>query len=155
MLVIRFSRTGRRNRAQYRIVVQEKSVAPTGRHVALLGNWDPHIKKGSFQKEEIEKWIEKGAQVSDSVWNLFIKEGILKGEKRAIKIRLKKKEEKESKESQENKSDKNDENKKEETVSESGEQAKEKEIEDKQINETKEASKTEVNKAANNKAENK
>ncbi len=103
MLAIRFSRVGRRNRAQYRIVVQEKRMAPTGRHVAVVGSWDPHLKKGVFKTEEIKEWISKGAQVSDSVWNLLVKENIIEGEKRKVKIKNKKKEKEEGSEKEEEK----------------------------------------------------
>lgn len=86
MLTIRFARTGRRNRAQFRIVLQENTVAPTGRHVDVLGSYDPHSKKSVLKAEKIKEWIGKGAQVSDSVYNLFVKEGIVEGKRRAIKM---------------------------------------------------------------------
>lgn len=93
MLKIRFSRTGRKNKAKYRIIVQEHTYAPTGRHVEILGSWNPHTKEGTFKSEKIQHWIEKGAQVSDSVYNLLISEGVIKGEKRKMNISSKKKKE--------------------------------------------------------------
>ena len=89
MLAIRFNRVGKRNKAQFRIVVQEHTIAPGGRHVEVLGSYDPHLKKGVFKAERIKYWMEKGAQVSDSVWNLLVKNKIAEGAKRAIKIRKK------------------------------------------------------------------
>lgn len=86
MLTIRFSRVGRKNKAQFRIVLQEHTVAPTGRHVAVLGSYDPHQKKAVLKAEKIKEWIGKGAQVSDSVYNLFVKEGVVEGKKRVIKM---------------------------------------------------------------------
>lgn len=86
MLTIRFARAGRKNRAQYRIVLQEKSAAPTGRHIEVLGSYDPHQKKSVLKAEKIKDWVSKGAQVSDSVYNLFVKEGVLEGKKRAVKM---------------------------------------------------------------------
>lgn len=56
----------------------------------IVGSYDPHSKKGVFKNERIKHWIDKGAQVSDSVYNLFIKQGIVTGEKRLIKIKAKK-----------------------------------------------------------------
>ena len=90
MLVIRFSRVGKKNRAQFRIVVQEHTVAPSGKHVEILGSYDPHFKKGAFKKERIEHWVKNGAQISDSVYNVLVKQGIIKGKKRFIKITAKK-----------------------------------------------------------------
>ncbi len=87
MLTIRFNRVGKKNKAQFRIVLQEHTITPGGRHVEVLGSWDPHLKKGVFKSEKIKEWIAKGAQVSDSVWNLLIKKGIIKGKKRSIKTK--------------------------------------------------------------------
>jgi small subunit ribosomal protein S16 len=89
MLTIRFNRTGKRNKAQFRIVVQEHSVAPGGRHVEVLGSYDPHSKKSVFRADRIKYWISKGAQVSDSVWNLLVKNSIVDGAKRVVKMKKK------------------------------------------------------------------
>lgn len=86
MLTIRFARVGRKNRAQYRIVLQEHTMAPTGRHVAVLGSYDPHSKKSVLKADKIKYWVEKGAQVSDSAYNLFVKEGVVEGKKRSVKM---------------------------------------------------------------------
>jgi len=86
MLTIRFSRVGRKNKAQFRIVLQQHTAAPTGGHVALLGSYDPHQKIAILKADKIKEWIANGAQVSDSVYNLLIKEGVIEGKKRAIKM---------------------------------------------------------------------
>ena len=87
MLTIRFARVGRKNRAQFRIVLQEHTAAPGWRHVAMLGNYDPHQKKVVLKADKIKEWISKGAQVSDSVYNLLLREKIVEGKKRAIKMK--------------------------------------------------------------------
>lgn len=97
MLVIRFNRVGRKNYAQYRIVVQEKTKAPGGRHVKIVGSYDPHRKVSVLKKNEIETFLKNGAQPSDSVYNLLVREGIIKGEKRKKKIKHKEVEEVEDK----------------------------------------------------------
>lgn len=94
MLTIRFTRVGKRNRAQFKIALQEKTVAPGGRHVEMLGSYDPHRKVGVFKEERIKYWISKGAQLSDTVHNLLVSKKIISAKKRAIKIKAKKKEEK-------------------------------------------------------------
>ena len=63
MLTIRFNRVGKKIKAAYRIVVQEHTIAPGGRHVEVLGSYDPHLKKGVFKNDRIKYWIEQGAQV--------------------------------------------------------------------------------------------
>jgi len=94
MLTIRFSRVGKTNKAQYKIVLQEKTAAPTGRHVEILGSYDPHSKQVVLKEERIKFWLEKGAQLSDTVHNLFISKEIIKDKKKAVKISKKKSEEK-------------------------------------------------------------
>jgi small subunit ribosomal protein S16 len=86
MLTIRFNRTGKKNRASFRIVLQEKSKAPNHRHVEVLGSYDPHSKVVVLKKERILYWIGMGAQASDSVHNLLVKEGVVEGKKTAVKM---------------------------------------------------------------------
>lgn len=86
MLAIRFNRVGKKNRAYFRIALQEHTIAPGGKHIEILGSWNPRQKKGVFKNERIKYWLSKGAQPSDSVYNLLVKQGIIKGKKRAIKI---------------------------------------------------------------------
>lgn len=87
MLTIRFNRTGRKNHAQFRVVVQEHTVAPGGRHVEVVGSYNPHQKVAVLKAERITYWLGQGAQLSDSAFNLFVKEGVIKSDKkRAVKI---------------------------------------------------------------------
>ncbi len=134
MLVIRFARTGRRNRAQFRIVLQEHKTSPTGKSVEILGNWNPHQKEGNFKTDRIKYWLKQGVKVSDTVHNLLVSQKIIDDEKRLIKIGKKKKGDKE----EENNSDKknsngeaNDEEKKSEDNSQSTDTDKEKTDNDK------------------------
>jgi small subunit ribosomal protein S16 len=86
MITIRFNRVGKKNKSYYRIVLQEHTIAPGGRHIAILGSYDPHLKKAVLQAEKIKEWIGKGAQVSDTAYNLFVKEGVIEGKKRTVKL---------------------------------------------------------------------
>ncbi len=96
---------GRKNKAQFRIVVQEHKLAPTGKHVEIVGSWDPHQKKGTFQADRIKYWLEQGAKASDSVHNLLISQKVIDGEKRAIKISKKKSKDGEGEEKAEEKAE--------------------------------------------------
>lgn len=87
MLVIRLNRTGRKNRASFRIVVQEKTITPGGRHVEMVGSLDPCKKKVSFKNDRILYWLSQGAQPSDTVYNLLVSQGVVEGKKRAIKMK--------------------------------------------------------------------
>lgn len=93
MLTIRFARVGKKNKAQFKIMLQENTVAPGGRHIEILGSYDPHSKESVLKGERINYWISKGAQVSDTAYNLFVKKGIVEGGKRKVKVPAKKVEE--------------------------------------------------------------
>lgn len=91
MLTIRLARIGKKNKAQFRIVLQEHTAAPGGKHVEVLGSYDPHSKKEVLKAERIKYWVSQGAQVSDTAHNLFVSKGVLTGEKRKVKLPAKKK----------------------------------------------------------------
>ncbi len=86
MLTIRLARTGKRNSAQFKIMLQERTVAPGGKHVEILGSYSPHSKEAVLKEERIKYWIEKGAFVSDTVHNLLVKKGVISEKKRVVKI---------------------------------------------------------------------
>jgi small subunit ribosomal protein S16 len=85
MLMIRFQRIGRKNDPAFRIVVLEKTSGPkAGKYVELVGTYNPKTKAANIQGDKIEAWVAKGAQVSDSVHNLLVKQGIRTGDKIAV-----------------------------------------------------------------------
>jgi small subunit ribosomal protein S16 len=90
MLTIRYQRVGKKNYAQFKIVVAEKSAPVKGKFVEALGSRDPHQKQVVLKEDRIKYWLDKGAQCSDSVFNLLVSQGVVSGPKR--KINLKKKE---------------------------------------------------------------
>lgn len=79
MLVIRLNRYGKRNQAQFRVILQEKSKAPGHRHVEVLGSHNPHSKETLLKKERILHWIGQGATPSDRVHNMLVKAGVIEG----------------------------------------------------------------------------
>jgi len=90
MLTIRFARMGKRNKAQFKIMLQEHTVAPGGRHVEVLGSHDPHLKKTVLKEERIKYWLSQGVKMSDTVYNLLVANGLVSGEKRKVKLPAKK-----------------------------------------------------------------
>jgi len=90
MLTVRFARVGKNKRAQYKIVLQEHTVAPGGRHIEILGSYDPHLKKTTLKEERIKYWVSQGVQFSDSAYNLMISNGLISGDKRKVKLPAKK-----------------------------------------------------------------
>lgn len=104
MLTIRLARVGKKNRAQFKIMLQEHTVAPGGRHIEILGSHDPHLKQTVFKEERIKYWLSKGAQASDTVHNLLVSKGLIEDKKRPVKL-PKKAEEKKEEEAAENASE--------------------------------------------------
>ena len=77
MLVIRLQRTGRRNHAMFRVVVQDSRRSPTsGKVVAWLGNYDPHAKKLTVDQDKASFYLEHGAQPSPRLVILLKNEGV-------------------------------------------------------------------------------
>lgn len=92
MVTIRLTRVGKTKQPSYRIVVQEKSKDPWGTYLELVGHLNPLTNPATvtLKEDRIRHWIEKGAQPSDTVWNLLIDRKIVSGEKRRT-VRISKK----------------------------------------------------------------
>jgi small subunit ribosomal protein S16 len=89
MLKIRLTRRGKKNKAFFRVVVAEHTSPIKGKFLENLGFFNPHTKEKEFKTDRIKYWIEKGAQCSDSVHNMLVSDGIVKGPKRAVKLKKK------------------------------------------------------------------
>ena len=95
MLKIRLQRVGRKNDPSFRVVCVDSRKGPrAGKHTELLGSYDPKRDYITVKGERIKHWISNGAQVSDTVHNLLVKEGVIK----AKKIHVAKEKKKETKE---------------------------------------------------------
>ncbi len=82
MLMIRFQRIGRTNDPAFRIVLLEKErAAKAGNIVELLGTYNPRSKALTLDEARVKAWIAKGAQPTDSIWNLLIMKGVIVGKK--------------------------------------------------------------------------
>lgn len=80
------ARVGKRNKAQFKIMLQESTVAPGGKHVEILGSYDPHQKVAVLKEERIKYWLAQGVQSSDTVHNLLVSKGLVADKKRAVKL---------------------------------------------------------------------
>jgi small subunit ribosomal protein S16 len=91
MLVIRLRRLGNTHNPHYRFVVQEKRSRVQGNAVDQIGHYHPADKtKGLVvDKERAEYWMKNGAQLSETVTNLFVRAGVL-GKDAAIRTTAKK-----------------------------------------------------------------
>lgn len=70
---------GKKNTPTYRLVISEKARDTQGRNLEILGSFNPRVKEGGLipNTERIKYWLEKGAQTSNTVHNLFLKAGLI------------------------------------------------------------------------------
>ena len=85
MLKIKLQRVGRKHDPSYRIVVTDRRTGPkSNKHVEILGHYDAIRKTKELKEDRIKHWISVGAQPTDSVFNLFVKEGIIEGKAKNV-----------------------------------------------------------------------
>ncbi|PIY93065.1 MAG: 30S ribosomal protein S16 [Candidatus Magasanikbacteria bacterium CG_4_10_14_0_8_um_filter_32_14] len=84
MLTIRLQRMGKRKNPTYRLIVSEKARDTQYNSLEILGNYNPiQIPKVlELKADRIKYWISKGAQTSNTVNNILVREGIIEGKKR-------------------------------------------------------------------------
>ncbi len=79
---IRLSRYGRKNRAFFRIEVFDSRIRRNGKSLEKLGWYDPFVddvnKKYKVNAERAQYWLSEGAQMSDTVNDIFKKMGIFR-----------------------------------------------------------------------------
>jgi len=103
MLVMRLARVGKKNAPQFRIVIQEKSKAPSSSYIDNVGTYNPLTDPATItlKEDQIKAWIAKGCQPSNTVWNMLVEKGVVEGKKRkSVAIKKKKLTEEEKKAAQ-------------------------------------------------------
>ncbi len=75
---IRLQKAGKtaNKRYNYRIVAIARAMARQGRHLELLGYYDPTKKPAVFSinREKLDHWVKQGAQMSDTIRSLVAKQ---------------------------------------------------------------------------------
>lgn len=85
MLKIKLQRVGKKHDPSFRVVVTDRRTGPkSNKHVEILGHYDAIRKTRELKEDRIKHWIAMGAQPTDSVFNLFVKEGIIEGKKKNV-----------------------------------------------------------------------
>lgn len=84
MLIIRLQRLGKKKQPTYRLIVSEKHKDTQAGSLEILGHYNPTVnpKIKEFKTERIKYWLQKGAQLSDTVHNLLLEAGIVEGKKK-------------------------------------------------------------------------
>ncbi len=88
MVKLRLKRIGKRKQPYYRIVAAHISVARNGRSLAEVGFYDPTHASVKIDEERAIEWLNKGAQMSETVADLFHSQGVLarwKGEEGRVR----------------------------------------------------------------------
>ena len=77
---IRLTRMGAKKRPSYRIVATDSRRPRDGEYLELIGTYNPLTNPAEVRinKDLALKWLNTGAIPSDTVRNLFSKEGIMK-----------------------------------------------------------------------------
>jgi small subunit ribosomal protein S16 len=72
MVVIRLRRAGSKKRPFFRVVVTDSRAARDSSFVEILGHYNPRTKPALVQvdKERVDFWVKRGAQLSNSVRTL-------------------------------------------------------------------------------------
>ncbi len=81
MLTIRLTRVGKKKAPIFRVIVQPKTRDPWAKSVEILGHYNPRTKELAVAADKVKHWIEKGAQCSETVWNLFVDHKFVEGKK--------------------------------------------------------------------------
>lgn len=76
---IRLKRMGAKKRPFYRIVVADSRSPRDGRFIEEIGTYNPIVEPAEVKidKDSAIKWVNNGAQPTDTVRNLFKQTGIL------------------------------------------------------------------------------
>lgn len=75
---LRLTRMGAKKRPTYRIVASDSRVKRDGQYLELVGTYNPIADETKINEEVALKWLNNGAQPSDTVRNLLSKAGIMK-----------------------------------------------------------------------------
>jgi len=84
MLSIRLSRKGKKKQPLYRVIICEKHKDPWGDYLENLGTFNPKTKEISLNIDRIKYWLSKGAQPSDTIWNMLVEKGVVEGKKKKV-----------------------------------------------------------------------
>ncbi|NUM45886.1 MAG: 30S ribosomal protein S16 [Anaerolineales bacterium] len=79
MVRIRLRRVGSKRQASFRIVAADKESPRDGRFLEIIGHYNPRTQPATVtvQEDRVYEWVKKGAQLSDSVEQVFRSNGIL------------------------------------------------------------------------------
>jgi small subunit ribosomal protein S16 len=80
MVKLRLKRMGAKKQPSYRIVAADSRAPRDGRFIEILGFYNPRSNPAEVKldEENILKWLNNGAQPTETVRSILSKEGIMK-----------------------------------------------------------------------------
>ena len=75
---LRLTRMGAKKRPTFRIVAVDSRLPRDGEYLELIGTYSPLVEEVKINEEIALKWLNNGAIPTNTVRNLFSKEGIMK-----------------------------------------------------------------------------
>ena len=85
MLKIRLQRVGKKHDPSFRVVLTDSArAARSGSVNEVLGFYSAKREQTKLSGDKIKEWIAKGAQVSDTVHNILVREKVIKGPKKNV-----------------------------------------------------------------------
>ena len=80
MVKLRLKRMGAKKQPSYRIVAADSRAPRDGRFIEIIGFYNPRSNpvEVKVDEEKALKWLNNGAQPSDTVRSILSKEGIMK-----------------------------------------------------------------------------
>lgn len=81
MLTIRLQRAGKKNQADFKIVLAEKEAPVKKKHLEVLGSYSPRTKTFKAVEERVKYWIGQRVDMSPTVHNLLVSKGLLEAKK--------------------------------------------------------------------------
>lgn len=79
MVKIRLTRTGRKHQPHYRIVAVDSRSKRDGSYIEKIGYYNPRTTPPTVKinKDILKKWMDNGAQLTDTVYDLLVREKII------------------------------------------------------------------------------
>jgi len=81
MLIIRLQRTGKKNQADFRIVLAEKEAPVNKKITEVLGSYNPRKKTFQVKEERLKYWLGQKVSLSETAHNLLVTKGLLDAKK--------------------------------------------------------------------------
>jgi len=81
MLTIRLQRTGKKNQADFRIVLAEKESPVAKKVVEILGSYNPRKKAFQVKEDRLKYWVAQRVELSETMHNLLVDKKFVEGKK--------------------------------------------------------------------------